>query len=43
MQYVLEAELLKRHIDIQQKILQKTNYKMDEKNQSTEDPFLALS
>ena len=30
MQYVKEAELLRRHIDIQQKIFQKTKYRKDE-------------
>ena len=30
MQYVKEAELLRRHIGIQQKIFQKTKYRKDE-------------
>ena len=39
----MEAELLRRHIDIQQKIFQKTKYRNDEKQPSTDDPFEALS
>ena len=42
-QYVMEAELLRRHIDIQQKIFQKTKYRKDERQPSTDDPFEALS
>ena len=43
MRYVEESELLRRHLDIQQKIFQKTKYRKDDKEPSTDDPFEALS